>query len=61
MPKKKKQELTIEEQLELTGNETHQELYLIYIKHYTSNSKLTQKARELWIKKYREFKKPSSV
>ena len=37
MAKKKKPELTIEEQLELTGNETASQLYLVYIKHYTSN------------------------
>ena len=57
MAKKKKPELTIEEQLELTGNETASQLYLVYIKHYTSNSKLTQKAREIWKKKYDQERK----
>lgn len=57
MAKKKKPELTIEEQLELTGNETASQLYLVYIKHYTSNSKLTQKAREIWKKKYYQERK----
>lgn len=61
MAKKKKPELTIEEQLELTGNETASQLYLVYIKHYTSNSKLTQKAREIWIKKYYQERKANQA
>lgn len=55
--RKKKKKLSIEEQLELIGNETASELYIIYIKHYTSNSKLADKAREIWKKEILPGKK----
>jgi hypothetical protein len=57
MPKKEKTKPTIEEQLGLTGTETASQLYSIYVKHYTSNSKLTSQAREIWKKKYYQEKK----
>lgn len=53
MAKKNKKEGSLEEQLELNGSETANQLYTIYIKHYTSNSKLTDKARQVWKKKYK--------
>lgn len=59
MAKKKKPVLTVEEQLELKGDESPSQLYTIYMKHYTSGSKLTDKARELWKKKYYQERKKS--
>lgn len=57
MAKKKKPKLTVEEELEIDGSETVNQLYSLYMKHYTSNSKLTPKAREVWRKAYRKEKK----
>lgn len=61
MKKKKaaKPKPTAEELLELKGTETASELYILYIKHYTAGSKFTDKAREIWKKKYYQEKKKS--
>ena len=56
MAKKKKPEISLEDQLGITGTENAAQLYLVYVRHYTSNSKLTDKARQLWKKKYYEEK-----
>lgn len=56
MAKKKKPEISLEDQLGITGTETASQLYIVYMRHYTSNSKLSDKAREIWKKKYYQEK-----
>lgn len=56
MAKKKKPEISLEEQLGVNGTETASQLYVVYMRHYTSNSKLSDKARDIWKKKYYQEK-----
>ena len=57
MAKKKKHKPTVEEQLGLTGQETANELYTVYIRHNMAGDKLVDIAREAWKKKYYAEKK----
>lgn len=55
--KVKKQKASVEEELGLTGNETANELYTLYIKaRMGSSEKAIVQAKKVWVKKYYEEK-----